>query len=83
MRKYVYVVNTCNEWKTYDSFRMVGIFTTRKKLNVVLNRLLKQEDIAWDDDVCTDRFVNNLMDMELSNNLKYVSIEKLTLNEVQ
>jgi len=81
--KKVYVVNTCNVWKTYDSFSLVGIFTSRKKLNPVLNRLLKQEDIVWSDDECKDKFVNKLTDRELNDDLDYICVELVTLNEVQ
>jgi hypothetical protein len=85
--KKVYVVNTCNVWKTYDSFSLVGIFTSRKKLNPVLNRLLKQKDIAWSDETFTspkaDRAVNGFSDRELLDHLDYIFIELVTLNEVQ
>jgi hypothetical protein len=81
--KNVYVVNTCDVWKTYSSFSLVGIFTSRKKLNPVLNRLLRQDDIAWSDSECTDKFVNKLTDKELTDKMDYIHIELITLNEVQ
>lgn len=82
MRK-VYLVNFCNGWKEFSTFRLCGIFTTRTKLNVVLNKLLKEETIEWNDAMCTDKFVNRLTDAELQDNLDYVSIEIITLNEIQ
>jgi hypothetical protein len=81
--KKVYVVNTCDAWNTYESMSLVGIFTTRKKVNPVLNKLLKEKKIEWSDDECTDRFVNKLTDRELLDFLKYVFVELITLNEVQ
>jgi hypothetical protein len=81
--KDVYFVNACNIWKSFDSFSLVGIFTTRKKLNVVLNKLLKEKKISWNDEECTDRFVNALTDRELQDYLDYVYIETITLNEIQ
>jgi len=83
MAKEVYVVNTCNIWKAYDSFALVGIFTTRKKLNTVLNWLLKQDDICWDDYEGEVRFVNKLTDKELIDHLDYIHISIINLNEVQ
>lgn len=81
--KKVYVVNTCNIWKEYASFRLVGIFTSRKKLNVVLNKMLKDKDIVWSDAICSKKFVNKLTDSELCDDLDYVNIEQITLNKEQ
>ena len=82
-RNEVYVVNQCDAWRTYDSFRLVGIFTSRKKLNPVLNRLIKNKSIERDDCPEDGRFVNSLTDRELQDHLKYVHIEVITLNELQ
>ena len=81
--KKVYVVNQCDRWKSYDSFRLVGIFTNRKKLNPVLNKFLKDQSIEWDDEECTDRFVNKLTDRELQDELRFIYIELVALNELQ
>jgi hypothetical protein len=83
MSKEVFVVSTCDAWMSYDSFRLVGVFTSRAKLNPVLNNMLKHRIIVWDDDTRTDRFVNKLTDKQLHNELKYISVELITLNEVQ
>lgn len=46
MSQEVYVVNTCNEWKEYASFRLVGVY----------NDLTKLQDELWDrflvDEIC-------------------------------
>lgn len=46
MSQEVYVVNTCNEWKDYASFRLVGVY----------NDLTKLQDELWDrflvDEIC-------------------------------
>ena len=82
MAKEVFLVNTCDAWKSYDSFRLVGIFTTRKALNPVLNRMIKQGDIDLDS-AANKKTVNNLSDRELDDYLTYISIQKVTLNVVQ
>jgi hypothetical protein len=81
--KEVFVVNTCNEWNEYASFRLVGIFTSRRKLNPILNKMLECGDISWHDDENTDFKVNSYTDEELQNQLEYVSIKIVTLNEEQ
>lgn len=46
MSQEVYVVNTCNEWKDYASFRLVGVY----------NDLTKLQEELWDrflvDEIC-------------------------------
>ena len=76
----VYIVNYCDAWKMYSSYRLLGVFTNRKKLNVVLNRALKRGDIEWDDTECKDRFVNHLSDGELQTELNYLAVEFIPLN---
>ena len=82
MAKDVYLVNTCDAWKSYSSFQLVGIFITRKALNPVLNKMIKQGDIYLDSET-SKKTVNNLSDKELDDYLSYISIQKITLNEVQ
>lgn len=82
-RNEVYVVNTCNVWKWYSSFRLVGVFTSRKKLNPILNKMLNDKQIMWNDETCNKRFVNDLTDKELHNHIDYLSVQVITLNEKQ
>jgi hypothetical protein len=81
--KEVYVVNTCDEWRSYSSFSLVGIFTSRWKLNPVLNRLIKEKKIEYEHDSKCKVSVKNLTDRELNDWLTYVHVELITLNEVQ
>jgi hypothetical protein len=83
MKREVYVVNLCDAWESYASFGFVGIFTSRKKLNVVLNKLLKKGDIEWRYDERTEKSINKLSEKEMSFQLRYVNINKVTLNEIQ
>jgi hypothetical protein len=82
-RKVVFVVSTCNAWKEYHSFRLVGIFTSRRMLNPVLNSLLKRKEIEWDDNDCDIDIVNRFSDQWIQENLKYINIDFVTLNKVQ
>lgn len=80
----VYVVNTCDAWQGYNSFRLVGVFTNRKSLNKVLNSLIQDENIAWK---CNEekpyRKVNSYSVDELMVDLEYVNINVVKLNEIQ
>jgi len=70
------VVNTCNAWKEYSSFTLVGVFTNRKKFNRVLNKLIKKNDVENN----TGYRIEDMTIHELHNNLKYVSLQEIELN---
>lgn len=74
------IVNSCNSWKEYASFRLIGVFTNRKKLNRVLNTLIKQGDIDFNSDKKT---VNHLTIKEMQVQLDYICIDEIELNKVQ
>ena len=82
MKREVYVVNLCDDWESYESFGFVGIFTSRKKLDGVLNKLLKKGNIEWRYDERTEKSISKLSEKEMSFQLRYVNINKVTLNEI-
>lgn len=73
------IVNSCDAWKTYASFRLIGVFTNRRKLNKCLNDLDKDSSIRN----TTDYAISEMEVHDLNINLDYVSIEEINLNEVQ
>ena len=85
--KEVYLVNTCDIWMSYDSFRLVGIFTCRRKLNPVLVKLLKEKAIEFEDDSYSGKdikdVINSFSEYELKSKLSYISIDIITLNQEQ
>ena len=72
------IVNICNEWKEYTSFALVGVFTNRKKLNSLLNKMIKNNDIGDDDE---PQKVNDLTIEEIQSQISYVSVQEINLNE--
>jgi hypothetical protein len=72
------IVHTCNQWKEYTSFSLVGVFTNRKKLNSLLNRMIKNNDIGDDDE---PKKVNHLTIEQIQVAISYVSVQEITLNE--
>jgi hypothetical protein len=70
-----YLVNYCDAHKMYSSYRLCGVFTSRKKLNVALNKALKRKDIESE-----HRTVNHLSDYELQTQLDYLAVEIIDLN---
>lgn len=85
--KKVILVNTCDIWKTYSSFRFVGIFTNRNKLNKVITDMIKSKAIEFSDSKNDGK---NIMEVvksmtidELHSNISYLSVELKTLNEAE
>jgi hypothetical protein len=72
------IVHTCNQWKEYTSFSLVGVFTNRKKLNSLLNRMIKNNDIGDDDE---PKKVNDLSIEDINNKISFVYVQEITLNE--
>lgn len=70
-----YHVSYCDAHKMYSSYRLMGVFTSRRKLNVALNKALKRKDIESE-----HRTVNNLTDGELQTQLDYLAVEIIDLN---
>ena len=72
------IVHTCNQWKEYTSFSLVGVFTNRKKLNTILNRMIKNHEIGDDDE---PKKVNHLTIDQIHTEISYVSVQEIKLNE--
>jgi len=76
-KREVYIVNFCDQWETYSSFTLLGVFSSRRKLNPILNDIIKSKVIECDCEV-----VNLLTDDELNSRLTYININKTSLNEI-
>ena len=85
--KKVILVNTCDAWKTYSSFRFVGIFTNRNKLNKAITDMIKSKAVEFSNSKNDGK---NIMEVvksmnidELHSNISYLSVELKTLNEAE
>ena len=82
-----FIVNTCDEWNSYTSFRLVGVFTSRKKLNTILVAMLKKREIEFDDESDIGKDIENTVycftERELHDKLKYLSVQIININERQ
>ena len=77
------VVNTCDGWQSYSSFRLVGVFTNMGKLYASLDQLLKDESIEWSDSEEVSTTTKGLTIAELQDDLHYINFNSITLNEKQ
>ena len=77
--KNVFVVNTCDEWKGYDSFSLVGVFTSRTQLNKILQKLLNEKKITkYMPETIQESSLKGLQER-----IEFVHINFITINEEQ
>lgn len=83
----VILVHTCDSWKTYSSFRFVGIFTSRNKLNKAITEMIKSKAVEFSDSKNDGKNIMKIVESmtieELHSNISYLSIELKTLNEAE
>jgi hypothetical protein len=70
-------VYTCDEWKSCDSMRSLGVFTNKAKLKKFLRLLVKKNYFYVDD----NRHIESLDVVMLNNTTDYLFIDKIELNE--
>jgi hypothetical protein len=75
------VLNTCDSWKTFSSFKLIGVFTNRKKLEKVIRKLIKSNDIEVDENSPIELPLKNFTINELNNHINFLSVQEINLNE--
>ncbi len=77
--KEVYVLYTCDIWKTKDSMRTQGIFSSRRKLNKAIRYLIKENIIET---VEFEKFSPDWTVSQINDHMHYCYIKILSLNEL-
>ncbi|MFW6025664.1 MAG: hypothetical protein ACOCRX_04915 [Candidatus Woesearchaeota archaeon] len=77
-RKY-YILNTCDAWKSYDSFGLVGIFTWSELIKII-KRKIKSKVFEFNGEI---RNMINKSPRELNTNLEYGFVQEIKINEEQ
>lgn len=72
-----YILFNCNDWKTYDSLELVGVFTRDALIGLLKNRI-NIGSYKFD----TDSDINDMDVAEIEKIIKYAYIQKLEINEV-
>lgn len=74
----MYVLFNCDEWKTYSSFRFVGVFD-KEGLYKVIKEKIKTDDYesSLEIEAIDDCFLE-----DLKTNVDFAYIEKVELNKV-
>jgi hypothetical protein len=70
------VVNTCNEWKEYSSFRLVGVYTNKQYVDKLLRKLIKQGSVEYNGTSVARDSID-----ELNNKCTYVDLNEIVLNK--
>ena len=78
---YPVVFFSCDEWKSKDSMRLKGVFTSLTQLRKGLNQLLDNETIEYIGSYSKD--ISQCFSFsDFNDNFEYVYIEEIKLNEI-
>lgn len=90
----MFVIFTCDEWKSYSSFKLVGVFTTEKKLKSGVCKLFKEDhcnvfglslDDAKQQNLINDTIkrINNSNVKNLIESIEYAYIQEVEKNVLE
>lgn len=82
MKKELYIVFLCDEWKTLNFRGVTAVCTTIPNLKKILRQLIKEDAIELEDGFSKKDFNKSQEAHELSAMLKYVHIETTTPNSL-
>ena len=77
------IVQTCDIWKMGDSCRIVGVYTSRIKLEKQLRKMLKEKDIELNEGSPIDLPLSNFTIQDMHNFIDYISLTEVEFNEEQ
>lgn len=77
------IVNTCDAWESYHSFRLVGVYTNKKKFISVIHEMIDEDAIELNEGYSKEDINEDTKLLELQANLKYVHFKEIKLNEKQ
>lgn len=79
-----YVLFTCDVWMSFDSYRLKGVFTNKKKLISAIKKLYKNGELECLDDKCPyNKDMYNYSIDELINTFQYLAIYNMKLNKLE
>ncbi len=76
----IVIVNKCNGRGSYASYRLIGVFTDREKLNKLLIDLINKREITFDVDPA---YIKGYSIESISKSIHFVHIREVALNEIQ
>lgn len=80
MKRDYYVLSSCDEWKSYSSMKLVGVFTL-KELKKVVKRKVKEGYFEFGRRNIME--IDNMDGSEIDSMITYGSITRINLNEEQ
>ena len=77
MKNNIVIVNYCDQWKSYSSMRLFGVFSNRKKLNSAVKKLIKKKHAENN----TSDKVEEMSIDDMHGSIQYLSFEEVKLNQ--
>ena len=78
---YPVVVFTCDAWKSHDSMRFKGVFTSLTQLRKGIKQLLDNDEVDYSDGGSLD-ISKCCSSYDFDNNFDGLYLEEITLNEI-
>ena len=75
--KNVIIINYCDEWKSYTSMRLFGVFSNRKKLNSAVKKLINKKYA----ELKSNDKIEDMSISDMQSQIQYLSFEEITLNK--
>ncbi len=79
----VFLIESCEQWKSNSSKRLVGICKTRKSFNEIVSGMLKDNAIMFTENSKYLKPISEYSIKELQDKLMFVQISIIKLNEKQ
>ena len=73
------ILNQCDEWQSYASFSLVGVFTNKAMMCKVLRNLLNEDKVKYTKE--HEGYMDQATIQELQDSFTYVNFKELDFNE--
>lgn len=71
------IIHECDQWKSYSSFKLVGVFTNRRSMLKTIRKLFKKDRIDLDFPISKLKYKT----ISQMRTIDYLHIEEIELNE--
>jgi hypothetical protein len=79
----LHVLFSCDQWKSYASFKLIGVFTDEEQLRKAVKSLIDDKSFELDEDVEFDVEDKDWTAKEIHDQINYCAVETVTANEIQ
>ena len=71
------LINQCDEWCSFASFKFVGVFTNREQFNRMIIKLITEKKIEFEGNIPD---IKDMSPNDIISHCTYIHSEEITLN---